>query len=141
MGESKNVYRRQKFEEKKGKGNFKDLVQRSLSTQEGNNSGGLTRGLIRKFSRRARQYILAYYHVEHDDVTAKNDVLDEVNIERLRKRFKTHRSAIDFDEKFIKHTTTHCTQEQKALHETEVAVQILVEFAYHDKKCSNSITT
>jgi len=31
----------------------------------------------------------------------KEGGLHEINIERIKKEFKTHRSAIDFDEKFI----------------------------------------
>jgi len=29
--------------------------------------------------------------------------MSEINIERVKKQFKTHWSAIDFDEKFINH--------------------------------------
>ena len=29
------------------------------------------------------------------------DGMNEINIEKIKKEFKTHRSAIDFDEKFI----------------------------------------
>ena len=33
----------------------------------------------------------------------KVEELSEINIERIKKEFKTHRNAIDFDEKFINH--------------------------------------
>ena len=60
--------------------------------------------MIRKFSRRARRYILAYFYLEHEQENYTNeDGLSEINIERMQKEFKTHRSAIDFDEKFINH--------------------------------------
>ena len=31
----------------------------------------------------------------------EEDLIDEQNIEKVRKEFKTHQSAIDFDEQFI----------------------------------------
>ena len=34
----------------------------------------------------------------------EEEELSETHIERIKKEFKTHRNAIDFDEKFI----THC---------------------------------
>ena len=59
----------------------------------------------RKFSRRARRYILAYFYLEHEqEDNRSNEGTCEINIERIQKEFKTqHRSAIDFDEKFINH--------------------------------------
>jgi hypothetical protein len=46
-------------------------------------------------------YILAYY-MEHDEENKIDEEgLHEMNIEGVKKEFKTHRSAIDFDEKFI----------------------------------------
>ncbi len=57
--------------------------------------------MIRKFSRRARHYILAYFFIEHNQESNIEGELSELNIERVKKEFKTHRSAIDFDEKFI----------------------------------------
>jgi hypothetical protein len=60
--------------------------------------------MIRKFSRRARRYILAYFYLEHEQEDNMNEEgVSEINIERIQKEFKTHRSAIDFDEKFINH--------------------------------------
>ena len=99
-GRAKCFYQSAKLKDKTGKANFLKLVQTSLSmtTHEG---GGLDIHLIQKFSRCTRQYILAYYYLEHD--CGKKEV-DELNIEKVRKEFKTHWSAIDFDEQFIKHT-------------------------------------
>ena len=61
-GRAKCFYRSAKLKDKTGKANFLKLVQTSLSmtTHEG---GGLDIHLIRKFSRCARQYILAYYYM------------------------------------------------------------------------------
>jgi len=36
----------------------------------------------------------------------KEEELSESHIERIKKEFKTHRNAIDFDEKFINHCFT-----------------------------------
>ena len=51
--------------------------------------------MVRKFSRRARQYILAYFYIEHEMKENVEEGLHEINIERIKKEFKTHRSAID----------------------------------------------
>ena len=78
------------------------LVEDCLSTEEEEGKGALSLEMIRKFSRRARGYILAYFYLEHEQGEKINDEgLHEINIERIKKEFKTHRSAIDFDEKFI----------------------------------------
>ena len=62
----------------------------------------LSTKLVRKLSRRARAYICAYYSLYEskcrgDDMTTLTLPL----IERLVKRFKTHRAAIDFDAGFV----------------------------------------
>ena len=89
---------------KKGKENFRSLVQRCLSTETGKGKGCLTPAMIRKFSRRARCYILTYFWIEHGmEESIKVEELSEINIERIKKEFKTHHNAIDFDEKFINH--------------------------------------
>jgi len=103
-GRAKGLYRKSKLSEKKGKDNFRSLVQKCLSTKEGKELGSLTPTMIRKFSRRARQYIQAYYWIEHGMEMKKGETeLSEANIEKVKREFKTHRNAIDFDEKFINH--------------------------------------
>ena len=70
---------------------------------------------ICKFARHARTYTCAYVCLENNTELAKefknekgNQVIDITSenilpsIERLRKHFKTHRCALDFDIKFIK---------------------------------------
>ncbi len=64
-GQAKSVYRRSKLADKKGKENFQRLVADCLSTEQGSRKGALTPEMIRKFSRCARQYILAYFFIEH----------------------------------------------------------------------------
>jgi hypothetical protein len=85
--------------------------------------GVLSVKTARKCCRRARQYICAYYAIEvlkvheqriisetgeegirTEDVThgdAAKQAITLPLIEKLQKEFKTHRSAIDFDRKFI----------------------------------------
>jgi len=58
-GRAKGIYRRAQLSKKKGKDNFRNLVADCLSTDEGEAKGGLTPEMVRKFSRRARHYILA----------------------------------------------------------------------------------
>jgi hypothetical protein len=60
------VYRRAKLADKKGKENFHNLVLRCLSSKEEDGKGGLSKQMIRKFSPRARHYILAYFYVENN---------------------------------------------------------------------------
>ena len=42
-----------------------------------------------------------YLYIENNQEKCIEGELSELNIERIKKEFKTHRSAIDFDEKFI----------------------------------------
>ena len=99
---AKGIYRRARLAQKKGKENFKSLVVDCLSTDEGEGKGGLRPEMIRKFSRRARHYILAYFYLEYEqEHRIDEEGLHELNIERIKKEFKTHRNAIDFDVAFI----------------------------------------
>jgi hypothetical protein len=66
--------------------------------------GGLTTEMNRHFSRHAWHYILASFYLERECGNRRNEEgFDELNIESIKKEFKTHHSAIDFDEKFINH--------------------------------------
>jgi hypothetical protein len=70
----------------------------------------LTTEWVRKFSRRAREYICVYHALhqgissaEPEDTTSIGDkVVTPVKIEKLVKAFKTHGCALDFDKGFIK---------------------------------------
>jgi hypothetical protein len=108
-GQAKSVYRRAKLADKKGKENIQRLVSDCLSTEQGAGKGALTPEMIRKFSYRARQYILAYFFIEHE-MNIDEDGLYEINLEGIKKEFKTHRGTIDFDEKFI----NYCFHESDA---------------------------
>jgi hypothetical protein len=96
----------------------------------------LTKERIRKFASRARAYICTYYYLSQDkgaggngtdnhhnshdvDTNAPGDVvipekqqLFFKEIEKLMKKFRTHRCALDFDTRFV----------QAALREEEDAV-------------------
>jgi hypothetical protein len=84
---------------KKGKENFRMLVADCLSTKDEQGEGAFTLEMVRKFSHRARTYVLAFFHIEHEQ---KNNISEEgfheINIECIKRKFKTHRSAIDFDD-------------------------------------------
>jgi len=75
----------------------------------------LSRERVRKFSRRARLYILAYQALhsleenrEQQPSTTSRDAhqITPMKIESLVKDFKTHRCALDFDKGFIKTVIT-----------------------------------
>ena len=61
------------------------------------------------FSQRARAYILAYHKIRQEQLTDLSSTTDSddttaspVNVEKLLKKFKTHRCAMDFDSTFCK---------------------------------------
>ncbi len=100
--------------EKKGRANFIALVMKCICP-----ATVLTKERIRKFSARARAYICTYYHLSRDNEAqaeghqiaedptttlniAKKQHLLYKEIERLMKKFKTHRCALDFDHGFVK---------------------------------------
>jgi hypothetical protein len=66
--------------------------------------------MIQKFSSCARQYILAYFFIEHE-INLEEEGLHEFNIEGIKKEFKTHQNTIDFDEKF----TNYCFHKSEAV--------------------------
>lgn len=111
-GCSKQTYRNLPIEKKKGAVNFRESVRHCLSKNV------LSIERIRKFSRRARRYILSYYVFENMNELEKtndDDQLREISsfikaegenitpqlIERMVKAFKAHRCALDFDRGFL----------------------------------------
>jgi hypothetical protein len=91
-----------------------------LSTDEGRGMGGLANDMVRRFSRRARHYVLAYFYIDHEqEKNMDEEGLHELNIERIKKEIKTHRSAIEFDEKFINHCFHKSDNEQKTVGSSE----------------------
>jgi hypothetical protein len=105
-GCAKNLYRRQPLKTKRGKTNFRATVRQCFSREI------LTIERVRLFSQRARAYMLAYQMLREEeqglsltDVDVKNTSCP-VNVEKILKKFKTHRCAMDFDNAFCKATFT-----------------------------------
>ncbi len=107
--------------EKKGRANFIALVMKCLCPEN-----VLTKERIRKFAARARVYICTYYHLSRDSEPIENNPIAGepafVNIaekqqllykeiERLMKKFKTHRCALDFDNSFVRSSLIDLTGE------------------------------
>ena len=55
---------------------------------------------VHKFSKQAWQYITAYHAIKLGEVV-DNVQKSAVRIERIVKKFKTHRCALDFDRGFL----------------------------------------
>ena len=94
-GCSKNKYRTEPLSKKKVKETYRELVKKCISRDN------LTTERVRKFSRRARSYICAYYQMHYADVNPDASVPEQVKIEQLAKSYKTHRSVVDFNYGFI----------------------------------------
>ena len=96
---SKGAYRNLALKEKKGKDNFMASVRKCLSAEV------LTVQRIRKFSRRARQYLIAYHAIDSGQLSAETQQdctkYGPVALEKLLGQFRTHRCAMDFDYKFV----------------------------------------
>jgi hypothetical protein len=103
---AKAYYRRVPVSRKRGRENFKDLVEECTSPVK-----VLTKDRIEKFALRARANICTYHHLEQQvqsgpaaaatgvdpiAVLPKQELLN-TDIERLMKAFKGHRCAHDFD--------------------------------------------
>jgi hypothetical protein len=104
-GCAKNYFRQQPLKDKRKKENFRNTVRKCISEEY------LTRERVRKFSRRARQYILAYQALhsqeeEQQQPSSTTHQITPMKIESLVKDFKTHRCALDFDKGFIKTVIT-----------------------------------
>jgi hypothetical protein len=95
-------------EKKKGKEHFVDLVLKCTAGEV------LTTEMIRKFSRRARSYMLTYKALDifveegrekwmGDEVDTSLDITYK-QIENMQKIIKSHRAALDFDRGFIAST-------------------------------------
>jgi hypothetical protein len=98
-GFCKSLYRRSPLKSKKGKENFDRLVLRCISRDI------MKKELIRKFSKRARQYMLCYRSLEmsneENPVNSNQDAISKHKIERMKSVLKSHRAAIDFDTNFV----------------------------------------
>ena len=101
-GFSKNRYRKAEFGRKKRRGTFESLVNEVISRE------AITKQRVRKFSARARAYILTYLFL-HEQQKGRHsgegdppeEILLKKEIENLQKKFKTHRCAHDTDNGFL----------------------------------------
>ena len=95
-GCSKGFYRRLKISEKRTKKKFRESVRKCLDTSI------LTLTRQRLFSRRARQYIVAYHSLNYaKQASGDSTVVSSALIEKMVKGYKSHRSGSDFDIGFI----------------------------------------
>ena len=95
---AKMCYRQLRIREKRIKAKFLNSVKISTDRNK-----VLTLAMQRKFSRRARQYMLAYRAI---DIQSQNNENKEVKmshslLENVLKAFKTHRCTADTDSKWI----------------------------------------
>ncbi len=104
-GYSKNEYCNKPLSVKRKKESFRDTVRQCLSREV------LTTEPVRKFSVRARAYMLAYLALDKEEeaLTITNDPDSSaasivVKSEKMVKQFKSHQCTLDFDIGFIKST-------------------------------------
>ena len=96
---AKGAYRSLPLNPKKKKENFKASVRYALSNEV------ITVPRIRRFARRAHQYLIAYHALDSGQLSTEmqDDCLKygPVAVSKLIQSFKTHRCAMDFDFKFV----------------------------------------
>ena len=116
-GCGKGYYRRLPLSAKKTKTKFRESVKKSLDTTE-----VLTIERRRLFSKRAREYMVAYSILDNSndtEVVGGNDATTRPHmtaylIEKIVKQYKSHRSASDFDAGFINKIVDKMRTEQYA---------------------------
>jgi len=102
-GYSKSAYRRNPLSAKKGKDQFYALVDKCISRDL------ITVDMVRKFSKRARGYMLAYKMLETDEMSKPTNNQADIThqmIEKMKKVVSSHRAALDFDMGFLKKIET-----------------------------------
>lgn len=104
------MYRREwlwKDDNDRTRKNVRELVRKVL---DGSDDGALNNERVRRMVGRARAYIVAYLKIDecHQSVTGNGSgagapisSITYQMIEKMVKSYKTHRSALDFDLKFI----------------------------------------
>ena len=107
-GLAKNHYQHQPLGEKRKKESFKELVRKCLSTTY------LTKERVRHCSKWARSFVCAYFKHHFCAENIIDSTIDQtmpvpVQIEKMAKQFKTHRSAIDFNFRFMSHLVKSTT--------------------------------
>jgi hypothetical protein len=117
-------YRRQPISLKRRKQQFHLLVLKATSRDD-----VLSLDKVRKCSRRAREYMLAYKAIESvakEQEAAATDRLTHKLIEKCVKTYKSHRSAIDTDLKFVKSLENEIGKEGVSF--LKVVVKKMAEF-------------
>ena len=100
-GLSKAMYRKFPLSSKKGKQNFDALVSKCISRTV------LTKDVVRKFSQRARSYMLRYKSLKLEDtnknIETKNETTNLITLVKIEsmKKVLNHRAALDFDKDFV----------------------------------------
>lgn len=95
-GFMKGRYCRIPLRQKKRKEDFESCVKKVVSYEE------VSVERVRRFSRRARRYITAYYVLHGQHVGGEENYnVSFSKIEDMVKSFKVHRCALDFDFRFI----------------------------------------
>jgi hypothetical protein len=96
---AKGAYRNMSLQQKRGKDNFRASVRHCLSEEV------ITTVRIRKFARRARQYMMAYHAIDTKQVDEQTQhdckMHGPVALTKVIGEFKTHCCAFDFDHKFV----------------------------------------
>ena len=114
-GCAKGVYRRLPISEKRTKNKFRESVNRAMDSNT-----VLTIERRRLFSKRAREYMLAYSILDNNDEIGSSEGVDDEKkphmtaylIEKIVKQYKSHRSASDFDAGFINRIVEKMRQQQ-----------------------------
>ena len=96
-GFSKSYYRRQPLVKKKGKEKFLELFNHCISREL------ITKEMVRKFSKRARSYMVAYRALDSDEMKDGDMPCDITHkmIEKMQKIVSSHRAALDFDAGYL----------------------------------------
>ena len=95
-GASKRLYRREPLHKKRQSGEFKRLVHECVSKVNIN--------MVRRFSQKARNYMLTYLHLRAVKNNTRKDALEEWNFvknEKLHKVYSSHRDANCIKGKYI----------------------------------------
>ena len=115
-GLSKLHFRRYLIDSKQTADKFRKLVRFCISRDI------LTTEIVRRFSRRARQYMVGYRILDKDrrDGVLNGDIT-HTRIERMKLSLKCHRAAMDFDKAFV---MTELKEEDFDFeHDVEIAIK------------------
>ena len=93
---AKLCYRRLRIDNKKTKTKFIESVRKCTDRNE-----VLTIRRRRLFSKRARQYMLAYRAIDVQNEQGNKSKMSHSLLEKVMKVFKTHRCTADIDTKYI----------------------------------------